>query len=377
MRVKLSGIRTFKKAGVTVFTGCTRHPQPNSKYCWEHQSGDSPVVPASSVSSRTRQQLSGYRAVTNYSEQAGNDQFYIVERIDEIKVEDDKKVFKVKWLGYPESTWEGEDRLPGFIKKYYTDNVKRVGSILPNPRIKHTKKVGGSEVHLLSWEGESGSEWVHEDFFHYLSEEGEVLNSNMTVSCNTRKSRDKTCRRHTVGVFVGAYTCGTIVLFDELYGSESISQVYGILIEFLSRLDDVTNLKEILYDDFDMEVEEEAEHGQEHGQDHQSASQDFPFTQSQTEETIKVCQVCRFATRNKLDLKDHMKTHHQCAQCGQFYLSKKELDYHVQNHMKVKCDLCSMDVRKDELFAHKFNHEKLKTFGRKVKKPKLEKTVTG
>jgi hypothetical protein len=41
------------------------------------------------------------------------------------------------------------------------------------------------------------------------------------------------------------------------------------------------------------------------------------------------------------------------------------------------CDLCSMDVRKDELFAHKFNHEKLKTFGRKVKKPKLEKPVTG
>ena len=246
---KLSGLRTFEKAGVRVFTGCTRHPQPNSKYCWEHQSGDSPVVPASSVSSRTRQQLSGYRAVTNYSENAGNDQFYIVECINEIRIEDGKQVFNVKWLGYPEPTWEGDDRLPGFIKKYYTDDASRLGSALPNPRIKHTKKVGGTAIHLLSWEGESGSEWLHDSFFHYLSEDGEVLNSNMTVTCNTRKSRDKTCRRHTVGVFVGAFPCGTIVLFDELYGSESISQVYGIVVEFLARLDDLTNLKEILYDD--------------------------------------------------------------------------------------------------------------------------------
>ena len=46
---KLSGLRTFDKAGVPVFTGCTRNPQPDSKYCWEHQMGESPVVPASSV----------------------------------------------------------------------------------------------------------------------------------------------------------------------------------------------------------------------------------------------------------------------------------------------------------------------------------------
>ena len=66
-----------------------------------------------------------------------------------------------------------------------------------------------------------------------------MLNSNLTVTCNTRKSRDKTSRRHTVGVFVGAFPCGTIVLFDELYGSEGISQVYGIIFELLARLDEM------------------------------------------------------------------------------------------------------------------------------------------
>ena len=246
---KLSGLRTFDKAGVRVFTGCTRHPQPDSKYCWEHQAGESPVVPASAVSARTRQQLRGHRTDTNYSEEAGQDQFYVVETILAIKTEDEHTMFQVKWHGYPDATWEKDDRLPGFIKKYYSDKQERLGSKLPNPRIKHTKKVGGSDIHLLSWGGEDGDEWLQDDFFHYLSEDGEVLNSNLSVTCNTRKSRDKTSRRHTVGVFVGAYPCGTIVLFDELYGSESISQVYGILVEFLGRLKDMSTLEELLYDD--------------------------------------------------------------------------------------------------------------------------------
>ena len=246
---KLSGIRTFEHAGVSMFTGCTRHPQPDSKYCWEHQAGESPIVPASSVSSRTRQQLRGYRKDTNYSEEASDDQFFVVETILDMKHEGEDKMLKVKWLGYPDATWEKEDRIPGFIRKYYSDKPSRLGSKLPNPRVKHTKKVGGSDIHLLSWGGDDGDEWLHEDFFHYLSDDGEVLNSNLSVTCNTRKSRDKTCRRHTVGVFVGAYPCGTIVLFDELYGSESITQVYGILVEFLSRLEDMTSLEELLYDD--------------------------------------------------------------------------------------------------------------------------------
>ena len=54
------------------------------------------------LSSRTRQQLSGHRSKTNYSEEASNDQFYVVETIVDIKNENGKKEFKIKWLGYPE-----------------------------------------------------------------------------------------------------------------------------------------------------------------------------------------------------------------------------------------------------------------------------------
>ena len=73
----------------------------------------------------------------------------------------------------------------------------------------------------------------------YLNEVGEVINSSKDVTCNTRKSRDKTAdRRHSVGIFVGALPCGRIVLFDQLYGSEGTEQVYGLVVNFLDSLDD-------------------------------------------------------------------------------------------------------------------------------------------
>ena len=51
--------------------------------------------------------------------------------------------------------------------------------------------------------------------------------------------------------FLGAYPCGVVPLWDELFGSESISQVYGVFIEFLSPLQDEERLrlKDLIYDD--------------------------------------------------------------------------------------------------------------------------------
>ena len=106
-------------------------------------------------------------------------------------------------------------------------------------------------------------------------------------------------------------------------------------------------------------------------------SQDFPFAQSQTEDTLMICQVCRFATRDKPELKDHMQLQFQCANCSQYYLTKEELQHHEQNHKKVKCDQCSQEVRKDEMLNHNMNHLKLKSFGKKVIKKKVVKPVTG
>ena len=135
---------------------------------------------------------------------------------------------------------------------------------------------------------------------------------------------------------------------------------------------EVTTRKRI-FDKFNMEANEDTEDATEEP----CASQDFPYTQSQTEETIMVCQVCRFATRDKSQLKDHMSTHRECDICYKFFASKDDLDHHMQDHMKVNCTECDKKVRRDEMLVHRMNHVKLKSFGRKVPTLKTIKPVTG
>jgi hypothetical protein len=246
---KLSGIRHFKTSGVKVVTGCTRHPKDDSKYCWEHDGEETPLICSDKVSARTRQALRGHRNHTAVSAEAGQDTMYVVESI--LDISEDQKKFKIKWVGFPEefATWEDKDTVPKFILKYYLDNPLNLGKTLPNPTIKATKVIGDSEIYLLSWDGEESRQWLHEDFFKILDDFGDVMSAAVETSCKTRKSRDKRENGHTVGVLVGAMPCGTVVFIDELYGSESISQVYGILLDFYSKLSDNSELKILLYDD--------------------------------------------------------------------------------------------------------------------------------
>ena len=112
--------------------------------------------------------------------------------------------------------------------------------------------VGVGAYHLLSWENDDTAEnWVPEEFFNILSNEGETQNTLEEESCQTWKSRDKRVLRHTVGILVGTYPCGNISLFDELYGSESLSQVYAILADYTANIPEEARnkLDEIVYDD--------------------------------------------------------------------------------------------------------------------------------
>ena len=54
-----------------------------------------------------------------------------------------------------------------------------------------------------------------------------------------------------MGILVGAFPYGVITVFDELYGSESLTQVYAIMIEYLSCLPTLIRQKlvEICFDD--------------------------------------------------------------------------------------------------------------------------------
>ena len=157
------------------------------------------MVLTGQISSGTRESLENHRKENTTSSKAPDDQIFIIESIQEmreVKNKGSKKrvtEFRVKWSGFPEdaATWEPEDNIPKFIQMFY----------------------------------------------------------NRHTGCNTRKSRDKRARRHTVGLFVAVKPCGTVVLVDELFGCEDIPQVYGILCDFFHNLSDMSSVKILLYDD--------------------------------------------------------------------------------------------------------------------------------
>ena len=247
---KLNGFREFKVSEDIVITGCTSIPQPNNKFCQQHEDGESPIVTVDKLTTDTKRVLRDRRkSMANYKE-VGRDDMYVIESIEDIKKDKSCNLkYKVKWVGFghDDCTWEPEDAIPKFIRDFYEDKT-RLSSKLPNPVIKSTKTLAnGSKYHYLSWGGGKGGKWLSQDWFEIANGDGDLTSSVEVNTCNTRKSRDKRERRHTVGLFLGAFPCGVIGLWDELYGSESISQVYSVLLEYLSSIPHKINT--ILYDD--------------------------------------------------------------------------------------------------------------------------------
>ena len=191
---KLAGVREFESTGLKVVTGCTSIPAPKSKFCREHQTSQSPALLSSQVSKTTRMRLRDHRTATAESTEASQDNIYVIETILGTKTQDGVLSYNVKWLNFPaiESTWEPEECIPRFIQLFYK-NPDNFGKSLPNPRLKRVKKAGSALYHLLSWDDDtSAAQWVHDDFFKLLADDGEIFSTlEDDNTCNTRKSRDK------------------------------------------------------------------------------------------------------------------------------------------------------------------------------------------
>lgn len=249
---KLHGIKHFRHSGMTVVSGCLKNPQPNSKFCGGHVGLSTPALASDQVSESTRKTLRDHRNKTAFSKEAPQDNIYVIESILEMNNDN----WKVKWLGFPteKSSWEPSVNIQPWIMSYYEEDPSRLGQPLPEPNIKHIKKAGDEVFYYLSW-GEDqlkGNPWKGKSFFSLASEDGEIVEQlEGAHTCNTKKTKDKRERRHTVGIMVGTKPCGIVVLFEELYGSESLTQVYGMLVEYVANLPKTGRdaLKHILYDD--------------------------------------------------------------------------------------------------------------------------------
>ena len=54
---------------------------------------------------------------------------------------------------------------------------------------------------------------------------------------------------HTLGNLLGMAPCGIVRIVSELFGSESISQVYGIVIAYISQIIDNIEIEVLVHDD--------------------------------------------------------------------------------------------------------------------------------
>ena len=111
--------------------------------------------------------------------------------------------------------------------QFYEEKRSRCGGPLPLPVIHDTKDLGnGQQMFKLSWgdgaDGETDAEWLNADFFNQV-------NSGPTTTCNTQKERVRRLKNHSCGIFITASPCGIIVAFDEIFQSESNTQVFHIL----------------------------------------------------------------------------------------------------------------------------------------------------
>ena len=243
---RYSGIRTYKQSDIKTVVGCGNKPGNNSAFCKDHQEGEQgPVVLAENLSRETRQTLR-----KGQHSSFPQDNVFFIKSLLLYNEESDS--FLVRWANSQDdnTTWEKSEMLPKFIIDFYKEDLSRLGQEIPKPRIKWTKEGGpGEKFHFLSW-GKSGS-WVND---HELQDSIYDLEFSMSIpesSCNTRKEKDKRSRRHTVGLHIVTWPCGVIPDFGELFGSESITQVWAMICDFLGDMneDKRNQLKAFLYDD--------------------------------------------------------------------------------------------------------------------------------
>ena len=236
---RTAAVYAFKHADIRTVVGCKTYPTPGQKFCREHLSSEVPNVPSVQMSRKNVRALRSTRKSVK-TEKVEEDVFTI-EAIQKKKVTKKGSMFLVKWLGYDKTTWEPMKNIPRFIIDFFEKNGS---ALIPRPRIKSTKKVGNGKYFLLTWEQSSEPDtYVPESDFVISPAEEETL-----ASCNTRKHHGARFCNTSAGIFVGAFPCGTIPLFEEIHGVESISQCYGIVTDFIGETKP-KKLKYILYDD--------------------------------------------------------------------------------------------------------------------------------
>ena len=243
---RASGVRVFPNANQSTVTGCTAHPG-HEKKCFIHRNDESPVMEKLSLDLKKKmRRLRSTRSTSlAFLDERDDDEVFIAEAI--LKREKDN--YLVKCVGY-EAEWMSIDVIPTFLLEHFhkTGNKK-----IPLPHILSSTSTGNVVYNTLTWTADNTlpmwTPYADTLFPGHSSVEND--DDGVALRCNTKKDKDTRFHRHTAGIFIGCWPCGICVLWDELYGTESISQVHGIITDWLATLSVSARnrLKFALYDD--------------------------------------------------------------------------------------------------------------------------------
>ena len=124
-------------------SGCQTLPALGSVFCREHQDEQSPALLPSSISQETLKVLNREqkKRVTDLE----RDSIFVIEKILGKKNKGTDTKYHIKWENYKETTWEPEDNIPLVFRNFYNKTGKQ---LIPQPCIKHSKKIGAQTYHL-------------------------------------------------------------------------------------------------------------------------------------------------------------------------------------------------------------------------------------
>ena len=137
-----------------------------------------------------------------------------------------KKEYLIKWKTYDDETWEPKENIPRVLIEQYTlyKTIQKEKFIVERALINRIKAVAVMfhDEHVI---------WLPECALNVNPEAYKIHIDNKyyrEISCNTKKDKVRFHTR-TAGILVGGYPCGTMTFVNEIFNSESISQVASIL----------------------------------------------------------------------------------------------------------------------------------------------------
>ena len=131
--------------------------------------------------------------------------------------------------------------------------------------------------------------------------------------------------------------------------------------------------REMVLNIFNMETIEDDEIEDDLENTH-AASQDYPeHTQSRTSKTLRICNCCKYKTRDDCEFEEHMRLHSKCPQCGLFFSDNGALAIHHEAfHALITCNKCGKDILQVNLKKHLNSHEIQKGFKKVISKGKVK-----